>query len=346
MTMTPSAIPSAIGLPADQVRALLTAAASAPSLHNTQPWRFRLTATAIELHADQTRQLPVADPDGLALRLGCGAALFNLRMALAGLGVRPVVAIFPDRDRPGLVATVRHGGPARATPELERLLRAIPRRHTNRRPFSDAPVAASERQSLCGAADQEGARLHLVEDPAQRVQLGRMAMRAHQIQIADPAFGAELAAWTGVTDDRADGVPARAGGPLPAPRDVWVARDFTGGRARTRRQGEDFEEQPLIAVVTSLTSGPEAEVRAGQAMQRVLLTATAEGLAVSFVSQLVEVPEICAQTQQLINGLHPPLVVLRIGRGWPIAATPRRPAEDVMLIEPTQPVVTPRSKPS
>src|SRR5258706_15552931 len=97
-------VPAAIGLTGEQIAEVLTAAARAPSLHNTQPWRFRLTPDTIELFADPARALGVVDPDGVELRIACGAALFNLRLALAGLGVRPIVTVLPDPTAPDLLA--------------------------------------------------------------------------------------------------------------------------------------------------------------------------------------------------------------------------------------------------
>ena len=153
--------PDALGLAPEQVEALLTATGRAPSLHNSQPWRFRLRRQAIELHADLDRQLPVADPAGHELRLACGAALFNLRLALHGLGIRPTVTAFPDPGQPALLAVVRHGGRKPPTPVQRRLLAAVPTRRTNRHPFHDGTVGPAEQRALRRAALDEGAWLDL-----------------------------------------------------------------------------------------------------------------------------------------------------------------------------------------
>ena len=311
-----------LGLDDDQVRAVLALAGRAPSLHNTQPWRFRLYPDAIELHGDPTRQLPVADPTGRELRIACGAALFTLRLALLGLGIRPLVSVQPDRARPDLLATVRHGGTKPLTPELRLLRDAVPRRQTNRRPFTDVTVPTPVRHALRRAAMEEGAWLHLVTDPAQRLTLGRLARDAHTRQVHDPAFSAELAAWTGHDGDRDDGVPASAGGPLPSPNQTWVTRDFTGESATGK--GAVFETDPLIGVLSVHSDGPREEIRAGQALQRVLLTATVHGVAVSFLSQLVEEPETRERARRQISGTRPPLVVLRMGHGLPAGRAPAR----------------------
>src|ERR1700712_430673 len=88
-------VTTSLGISAQEVKTVLQAASLAPSLHNSQPWRFRLLADRIELHMDLGRRLPGADPEDRELRLACGAALLNLRLALQGLGIRPSVTLLP-----------------------------------------------------------------------------------------------------------------------------------------------------------------------------------------------------------------------------------------------------------
>jgi hypothetical protein len=183
-----SDVPGALGLTPGQTISVLGTAGLAPSLHNIQPWSFRIGPDVIELYTDPSRRLPAADPQDRELRIACGAALFNLRLALQGQAIRPIVTVFPDRAQPGLVATVRRGWKRPPTPEIERLLRAVPRRHTNRMPFSEVPVTTPEQQELRRAATLEGGWLHLVLDRGQRATLSRLAQRAHRTQMSDPAF--------------------------------------------------------------------------------------------------------------------------------------------------------------
>ncbi|MEU7815200.1 nitroreductase [Pseudonocardia sp. NPDC049154] len=316
-----------LGLTGPELQDVLHAAALAPSLHNSQPWRFRITADGLELHADPERQLRVADPSGRELRLACGAVLFNLRLALTGHGVRPLVTVLPNPLDPELIAVVRRGGGRPPTPAERRLLAAVPHRHTNRRPFTTSPVAGPARHALRRAALDEGAWLDLVTDPGQRGTLSRLARRAHERQIADPAFVAELDRWTARELGHPDGVPLSAAGAVPWPNAAWVMRDFSAGTG----PDQGYEADPLIAVLSVHGDGPREEIRAGQAMERVLLTATAHGLASSFLSQLVEVPDIREQMRRLISGARPPQVVLRIGHGWPVPGTPRRQLPELMF---------------
>ncbi|SHF69782.1 Acg family FMN-binding oxidoreductase [Streptoalloteichus hindustanus] len=326
-----TALPEALGLSPDQVEAVLVAAASAPSVHNTQPWRFRLSDDSVEVHADPERRLPVVDPDDRELRLSCGAALFNLRLAVESHGVRPLVSLVPDHARPSLVAVVRRGGPARPRRELDELVRAIPLRRTNRLPFLDQPVPEGHRRPLVEAAEAERAWLHVVRDREQRAELRAMVVRATELLHADPEYRAELARWTGREPNRTDGVPSSAGGPRREPQDEWVLRDFTGGQARPRLTGKDFEDDPLLVVLCSHYEGRVAEVQTGQAMEHVLLTATALGLAVSFLSQVIEVPSVRDELRRMVGGGLEPQTVLRIGFGSPVPAVPRRPVAELLV---------------
>jgi nitroreductase len=317
------------GLTADQVETALAAATAAPSLHNSQPWRFRCTPSAIELYADTRREMPVADPDQRELLLACGAALLNLRLALRAMGLRPTVSLLPDPRQAELLASVRPVGRGPVAPADRTLAEAIRRRRTNRKPFLPKPVPEPIVAALRQAARAEQAWLATLT-PAQLPLLRALVATAHRTQQEDPAFVAEWAEWTGRDASALDGVPARSGGPLPEPQDHWVLRDFTSGQARSRVPGKDFEPDPLIVVIGSFHDLPRARLQAGQAMERVLLTATAAGLSASFLSQVVEVAGPRRQLRDLIGGGLWPQTVLRIGYGSPVPATPRRDLRDVV----------------
>ncbi|MFR9730062.1 Acg family FMN-binding oxidoreductase [Saccharopolyspora sp. MS10] len=322
--------PAALGLPAERVEAVLRAAGAAPSLHNSQPWSFRLWRHLIEVHADVGRRLPAADPEDRELRLGCGAALLNLRLALDHHRVHPVVTVPPDGDdRTTLLAEVRAGQRGSPSAESERLYGMIERRHTARAPFRERPVPAELRHEMIQAVQREGCWLHVVG----RGELGHLeglVHRAHRVQMADGRFREELARWTGRDVGDPEGVPAAAAGPAPEPQDQWVLRDFSAGRAPRREPGLAFEAQPLLAVVSSQDSGPRAEVRAGEALQRMLLTATAGGLVASLMSQVIEVAETRQELATLLGGGWNPHAVVRIGFGAPGPPAPRRPVGDVV----------------
>jgi len=274
------------GLTDEQVHSVLTAATSAPSLHNSQPWLFRATPTVIELYADTTRAVPVADPDHRELLLACGAALLNLRLAIRALGVHPAVQLLPDPNRPDLLAIVRLQGRSPAGPVDRRLAEAIARRRTHRPPSAPTTVAVPLLNELRQAAKIEQAWMATL-DAAQLPILRTLLGQAHDTQQHDPAFLAEWSHATGRDPNSADGAPA-------------------------------FEPDPLIAVIGSFHDLPLAHLQAGQATQRVLLLATTAGLSASLLSPVVAVPTTRNQLRDLIGGGLWPQTVLRLGHRPPL----------------------------
>jgi hypothetical protein len=157
---------------------------------------------------------------------------------------------------------------------------------------------------------------------------------ADQRQRDDVVCRAEMEAWTGSRNGHPDGVPLTAAGPKPEPQDPWAFRDMGNGFARVRSRGEDFEVEPFVVVLSTRMDGPGCQVQAGQALQRVLLTATALGLTASFLSQPIEVSDERRELRRLLADGRHPQALLRLGFGAPVAATPRRDAADLLLPEP------------
>jgi hypothetical protein len=311
-----------------QVRAWLRAAVAAPSVYNTQPWLFRVTEREIELYADQARRLEVVDPRGRELMISVGAALFNLRVAMLADGRTPLVHLFPDDEDPDLVARVRPG-PAVAVSETVRLLaEAIPRRHTNRRPFEQIPVPAEVVADLCAAAAVEGGDL-VVAEPALRDAVLGVVRTAEHLHRRDPGYYVELADWTANGRPRTDGVPPETFGPWSV-LEVVPLRDFGLVRAVPSRAAAEYESEPTIALLYSRGDDREQWVRAGQALERTLLTATVRGLANTLMTQPLEVPRLRELFTVSATGAVAQ-AVLRFGYGPPSTPSPRRALSSVLL---------------
>lgn len=312
-------------LNSDQVKSVLGAAVLAPSTRNTQPWRFRCTSAGIELHADPDRALPVADADQRELLLSCGAALFNLRTAIHALGAHPATKLLPRRDDPTLLAVVRPFAARKPDRRLVRLADAIPRRHTNRTPFDATVIPDAVVAELRHAAEVEQAWLPRL-DTKQLDRLRELVLKGHHAQVTDPAFLAEWRHWTARPQDSRDGVPEYTGGAMPSEDGDWILRDFG-----PPRRGQADDSDPVVVVIGSFDDKKADRIRAGQAMQRVLLTATAAAFDASFISQPVEVTAVRAELRTLLGGGLWPQVVLRLGHGTPAPWTPRRSLDDVLL---------------
>ena len=304
------------------------AAVRAPSMHNSQPWRFRLRDEAVEVYADPARRLPVADPSGWGMRLACGAAAFNARLGLAVTGCPSEIEMLPDAASPDLMARLVPSGEGPATPAEQRLYEAVPRRHSNRAPFFPEPVPAIARTALVEAARVEGAWLELLIGQGPLAAVAEIAQAAARVLDRDPEYRAELAAWThDDDDDRGDGVPGEAGGPSPEPQDLLPSRRFGD---RLRAPGRDFEPDPLVAVLGTSGDTHRHQLVAGMALQHVLLTVTSAGLAASMLSQPIEVAAAREQLRLALGRFGVPQLVLRIGYGQPGFPTSRRDLREVI----------------
>lgn len=315
--------------PAERIAGWVGAATMAPSMHNTQPWKFRILrdSQAIEVRADPARMLRHGDPHGRAVHIACGAALFNLRIAVAAGGREPVTRLLPDPAEPLLLATVRLGGRHRPSEEERELYASIPKRHTNRRPFSARPVPPGVLAELVLAARLEGTSLDLPGDGETRRLLGVVADAECDL-LADPGYRAELARWAGGDRDQ-DGVPGGAAGPRDL-RGRTPVRDFLGGAAA----GYDwFEDVPRLAVLSTPGNGREDWLRAGQGLQRALLIATLRGIAAGILTQPLETRDAWL-VRDPGAGMGWPQLILRLGYGLPVPATPRRPVRDVLEAPP------------
>jgi nitroreductase len=307
--------------------AAVRVAVQAPSMHNTQPWRFHQTDGAIELSLDAGRQLPVADASGWASRVGCGAALFNLRLALAVRGTPGRVALTPDADNPDLLARITMGAHRAPLPSELRLFHAIALRHSNRMPFIDKPVPVDIRAALTAAATAENADLELFSRPAAVEQIVDLLHTAHRALEREPAYRDELAAWSRAGVGASDGVARSAGGPAPAPDELLPRRDF-GGRELAGLL--DYGWDPLLAVLSTVGDWHADQVNAGQALQRVLLTAADLGVSASLFSQPIEVRPVRDQLRLVLAHRQEPQMLMRFGYAVPAPRSPRRPVADVI----------------
>jgi nitroreductase len=314
----------------------------APSVHNTQPWTFVLFPDRLELHADRSRQLAVLDPDGRELVQSVGAALFNARAALAAHGFAVKVERLPHAQAPDVLAVVRPAT-GEPDPDLARLDRVIARRHTNRRPFGPETVPDEVVDRLADVTAVEGGVLVPVRTAEQRTLVAELTQQADRLQNAEPAYQEELRRWTTRTPAQGDGVPASSVPRTAAARtDAVPVRDFdvrgTGGLPRRTGSGTD---QTLVLLATA-TDGPLAWLRAGEALERLLLELTRRDWVAGPITQALEVPSTRERLRRLTAPDHPQML-LRIGRAVPAEPTARRPRRTVVenSTRTTPPLVTP-----
>jgi len=318
----------------DKFRFLLNYAILAPSGHNSQPWLFNIIGDELELYADRTRALPVCDPADRELVISCGAAQFNLLTALRHFGYSGKVRRFPKADEPDLLATVGFGDRRKPSAEDELLFGAIPKRRTNRMPFETRQVPSELLKELEAAAKAQGAWLHIFHDDAVRSKVADLIAEGDRVQMANPNFRRELAAW--IHPNRSvthDGMPAYALGRTGLSSNITplVVRTFDLGKGQAAKDRGLVAGSPVLALLGSEGDTQTDWMEVGQALDSVLLHARANEVWASFLNQPIEVPDLRTKFRELMNVGGFPQILIRMGYGQEVKPTPRRTPGEVLM---------------
>jgi nitroreductase len=334
--MTETIVTQTAPILADQAHHLIATAARAPSVHNTQPWRFRVSQAGIELYCDPRRKLR-ADPAGREMLISCGAALFGLRLAVRSLGYQPVVDLLPDPDRLRLLARVSLGPAMPMTVAEREMLRALPHRHTHRGAFGCGPLPAGLVAGLQHDALAEGARLAIVEPGLAYGRLSDIASAVGRRLQRDAQARADARQWTRNAASLArDGIPAYAfpatsHAAPPSPRGRLPERDFDLGRGLGLL---DPQGPPPAVTAVLVTPGDSRAhwLRAGQGLHRLLLHAASRWVFASLHTELLEITVIRALIRDRLALPGAPQMLLQLGVADTTHPTGRRPPDE--LIEP------------
>jgi hypothetical protein len=313
------------GVPADPdpsiaeetARYIVAEAIWAPSVHNTQPWWFSAEGQRVSLYADVGRQLTVADPDGREMMISCGAALFTVRLALRSLGYIPRTRVLPDPAHPMLVAHVSWRERAAASDFETRLSSQVLRRRTHRGGFDPVPLSPHLLATLSEGAARDGATLRIISDGGQRAVLAAAVDAAEQAIRRDSRRVQELVMWAPPPgSSRQDGVPSTSYPRRAEHTDPdFPGRDFAHGLGWGIPQLSCAPSPRIVGVVGLLSTAddrPADWVNAGQALQRLLLTAGTCGVAAALHSQPLELPWLRELIRGKLGGGYPQLL-LRLG---------------------------------
>ncbi len=311
---------------AGTIRTVLALASRAPSVHNTQPWRWLVGEQSMHLYSDAHRQLPNTDPDGRDLILSCGAALNHCVAAFAAVGWHAKVSRLPNPADPNHLAAIELS-PCSADTSDVALAAAIPRRRTDRRHYSAWPVPVGDIALMAARSARLGVTLCQVEDTDELHKIVAQSVWDHM----NHDYLAELTEWSGRYGSVA-GVPAR--NTPKSDRAATIPGRFFAGPVLAEPPGSSpAEDNAVVLALGTRADDRLAQLRAGEATSAVLLTATSVGLACCPVTEPLEIPETRAAVRSEIFGsTNYPQMLLRVG--WapvnadPLPSTPRRELAD------------------
>jgi nitroreductase len=328
---------------------IVAAATRAPSIHNTQPWRFAAGPDRLDVYLDTERALPVLDPTARQQIISCGSAVEFAVVALTAAGYDGEVDLLTDDGDPDHLATITITGRGEATEEDRALAAAIDRRHTVRAAFQPRAVPAELVDRLQREAAVHDTWFKPITRSEEEVATVFLISRAEEMERSDPAYLAELQSWMRTDPAAVDGVPVEAvpsEDPHTRPSN-WLIRDFVAGE-------RDAPESPFLAASdpdapppdverpTVVLMGTEGDDRyawllSGRALGRVLLYATVAGVAASPLTQALDWPATRTRMQSQLSLVGHPQMLLRMGyapEAAGAAVSGRRPVADVLRFEP------------
>ncbi|NND70160.1 MAG: nitroreductase [Rhodothermales bacterium] len=312
---------------------MLNYAVLAPSGHNTQPWKFKVEGDKVLVFADRARALAVIDPDDRELVMSCGAATFHLWVAARRFGYNATVSLLPDPQDADLIAVVSLGGRQEPTLNENKLFEAIFHRRTNRLPFKPQDIPISDLESLASAVEAEGAMLDVITGSEKR-KLAELIAEGDRIQGGDKRFRRELAAWIHPSRSQSrDGIPGYSAGvrDITSYAGPFMVRTFDWGEGRAARDLELADGSPALLVISTAGDDQMNWLKAGMALDHLLLLAHDYRLSASYLNQPIEVEHLRQSVGELITQGRVPQCILRMGYGRDLKRTPRRPVSEVLI---------------
>jgi len=311
-----------------QMAFLLRFAILAPSTHNSQPWKFAIGPIGhedISVYADWSRWLNVADPDQREMHASVGCALENLLVVAEHYGFAHTVTYFPKPVDETLVASVRLVEGGAQSGHRKGLFDAIPARHTNHRRYELRMVDPHALAALQSVVVEPEVQLFLSADDALRRRVDELVIEADARQFGDPEFRRELAYWIGQGAYGAPWLLAKLG--------EIAMRQVNPGDWMARRDAELLLSAPVFGVISTRLNTPTHHVIAGQVYERLHLKATALGLSMQPMNQVLQVAELKSRLSGALPiGPTAPQMIFRLGYAEPeVAHTPRRPLEEVLM---------------
>jgi len=317
----------------DAIKGAMELAVRAPSLHNSQPWRWVADGGVLELFADPTRIGRSTDSTGREVLISCGAVLDHLRVAMAAAGWEASVERLPNPNNRDHLATLEFRPMEFVTDAHRARAQAIRHRRTDRLPFAAPPQWDAFEPVLRETLAASVADLDVIPDDS-RPLLADASRLTADLRRYDSAYHAELQWWT-THSDLSQGIPETALASEEEARRVDVARDFpTGGHAERRAQvGRDHSK---ILVLSTYDDSRENALGCGEALSTVLLECTMASLATCTLTHMIERHASREIVRRLTERIAEPQLLIRVGTipstDSPPLPTPRRPVSEILQI--------------
>ena len=308
-------------------------ACRAPSLHNSQPWRWVAAGAGLQLHADPSRIGHHTDSTGREVIISCGAVLDHLRVAVGAGGWAATIDRLPSPQNRDHLASLMFSRMESVSDHQRVLAEAIQRRRTDRLPFAAPEPWEALEARLRAVVHNSVADLDVIDDSG-RPALADASRRTEWLRAHDSSYQAELLWWTGYSSQQEGISPSALVSEAEAGR-VDVARSFPTAGDGDRRADIERDHSKIL-VLSTYDDGRRNALQCGEVLSTVLLECTAAGLATCTLTHMIEIHTSREAVRRLIGRTALPQVLIRVGRAPQTASppprTPRRALADVLQI--------------
>lgn len=311
---------------------LLGFAVLAPSGHNTQPWLFEIFGNCVTFSFIPDRSLNDSDPEGRQLLLAFGCALENFSIAVKHFGFEPKLTFFPfpngNDNRICIVECVE------TIPMPQDLLCAIPKRHTNRGPYSNNKIP----KNLIEYFDKlstDSLKVIYIDDLDKKKKLAEFAINAQIATMEKKSFRNELSGF--VKSNFTQSYTGMPGFVLGIPSLVSLFASFLIKRINLSKMTEKKDKEVIeqtsgFIIVISKEDNPTFWIEAGRILERAWLATTVSGAAFSPLAAVVQEQTYRKEFEHTIGTNFHVVAFARVGMPLhPSLPSPRFPVNHLLI---------------
>lgn len=319
-----------------ELEKLIELAARAPSGHNSQPWKFKVTEDEIEVYPDYDYKLPVVDPSHRELYISLGCVSENICVAAPSFGYVANRSICTDT-----------GGEYSIKVELKKVksvtedsvVKTIRERQSNRNEYSGEKIEEEEIDQLKSVELEENINIHFYEKYSKEFNtIENYILQGNEIQMNDAKFKDELISWIRFNETHVDktnnGLSYKVMGSPSMPKFIgkMIVKSFLTPDKQNKSDKEKIKSSSHFVLLSSKGNTANEWISLGLSLERVLLKLTELGVANAYLNPPCEIESLSNELRSSLQiGNEYPAIIMRIGYGEKTSYSPRRSAEQVMI---------------
>lgn len=308
-------------------------ATSAPSSHNTQPWKFKIDKQQIIITPDFTKRLKVVDPDDHALFISLGCALENLLLSAKAHGYSPKVEMNFTGDQNEIIVDLLKNG----NEQKDFLYDFVATRQSTRNKYDAEPIVPDLIDQLKTSNSYDEVEIIFFTDKEQIKKLKPYIIEGSNRQFNNKEFVNELITWIRFNEKTAkkmgDGLWGPCTGSPNVPKFIGkiVVKNFTSAKSEVKRWSNLINKSAGFALFVAKDNSKVNWVKLGQSFQRFGLRATQLNIKHAHANMPCEELEVRKKLIRELNLLNKhPLLLVRFGYAEKMPYSFRRPVEEVL----------------